>query len=268
MALGVRCRECAAARDNAAVRLTALLILVVSVTACGSQRAVEAPVTVTVTKTGPSPVSAKPTGADRVAIRRAVHAAACPRGDKCEISNILFARSDLSYVRASVYDPKIGGALAVLHKGTRWKVIGLGSSDIGCDNTPRRVRSELELVCTGDSSGGQQAAPPPTATVSEFSPSDPYNGRPGDKHFAVYYLQVKDDGLGDIGGIARVKNVGSTSLSGTFTFTFFQGGKIVGTALGSAQEVSPGQTVTVQLVSQDNMFAGRFRYQFQVDIEF
>jgi hypothetical protein len=104
--------------------------------------------------------------------------------------------------------------------------------------------------------------------VSDSAPYDPYNGRPGDKHFAVYYVQVKDDGLGDIGGIARVKNVGSTPLSGTFTFTFFQGGTIVGTAQGSAQGVSPGQTVTVQLVSQDKMFAGRFRYQFQVDIEY
>jgi hypothetical protein len=32
------------------------------------------------------------------------------------------------------------------------------------------------------------------------------------------------------------------------------------TAQGSAQEVSPGQTVTVQLVSSDPMIVGRFRY--------
>lgn len=211
------------------MRLTVLLIAALVVTACGGHRAVVAPVTVTVTKTAPSPVRAKPTSADRVAISRAVHAAACPKGDSCEITDIRFARSDSSYARASVYDPNINAGLAVLHrKDTRWKVIDLGTAYVGCDNTPRTVHRELVLVCPGEKSGSQQAAPPPpTATVSEFSPSDPYSGRPGDKHFAVYYLQVKDDGLGDIGGIARVKNVGSQSLTGTFTFTFFQSGTIV-----------------------------------------
>jgi hypothetical protein len=47
-----------------------------------------------------------------------------------------------------------------------------------------------------------------------------------------------------------------------------QSGQIVGTAQGSAEDVSPSQTVTVQLVSSDPMIAGRFRYQFQVDTEF
>jgi hypothetical protein len=166
-----------------------------------------------------------------------------------------------------VYDPKIGSAYAVLHrKGIRWKVIGLGSSDVGCDNTPPGIRHDLALVCTGDTGGQQSASSTPVATSA--ATADPYNGRPGDKHFAVYYLQLKDDGLGDIGGIARIKNIGSSSLTGSFTFTLFQSGRIVGTAQGSAQEVSPGQTVTVQLVSQDKMFYGRYRYQFQVDTEF
>jgi hypothetical protein len=237
----------------------------------------EAPVrvTVTVTKTAPAAASSKPTRADRLAIRRVVHAAACPKAEKCEISDILFAKSDSSFARVSVYDPKIGSALAVVRrKGGSWKLVDLGSAYVGCDNTPRAIHRELVLVCPGEKSGTTQAEPPPlqtttvSATVSEFAPSDPYNGRPGDKHFAVYYLQVKNDGLGDIGGIARVKNVASTSLSGSFTFTFFQGGTIVGTAAGSAQGVSPGKTVSVQIVSQDKMFAGRFRYQFQVDIEY
>jgi len=117
------------------------------------------------------------------------------KGDKCEISNILFAKSDSTYVRASVVRPEIGGRSHATRAGARWKVIDLGSSDIGCDNTSRRVRRELQLVCTGDSSGGQQAAPPPpVATASESRPLI-RTTTTGDKHFAVYYLQVKNDGL-------------------------------------------------------------------------
>jgi hypothetical protein len=94
------------------------------------------------------------------------------------------------------------------------------------------------------------------------------NTRPRDKDFVVNDLIIKDDGLGDIGGIARITNTASTSLTVTFTFTFFQNGQIVGTAQGSANDVAPGQTVTSTLVSQDPLISGQFQYQFQVDTEF
>lgn len=247
------------------MRLTFVLLAAFAVTACGSGRTAQPPVTVTVTKTV---APAQPSRADRATIRRVVHAAACRKGHKCDISDIRFAESDSSFASAGVYDPQIGGALVVMHRtSNRWKVIGLGTSDVGCDRAPKSVRLDLALDCQRDREGDQSATqPPPVATPA--APADPYNGHSGDKHFAVYALQVKDDGLGSIGGIARVKNVSSSSLTGTFTFTFFQSGQIVGTAQGSAQDVSPGQTVTVQLVSSDKMFAGRFRYQFQVDIEY
>ncbi len=106
------------------------------------------------------------------------------------------------------------------------------------------------------------AAPPPPA------PPPPPPPQAADKDFAVQVLQIQDDGLGDIGGIARITNTASTAKTATFTFTFFQGGQIVGTAEGSADAVAPGQTVTVQLVSQSPMISGTFRYQFQVDTEF
>jgi ABC-type amino acid transport system permease subunit len=106
-----------------------------------------------------------------------------------------------------------------------------------------------------------QAPPPPPP------PAPPPPSGPSDKDFAVQALQIQDDGVGDIGGIARITNTASNALTGVFTFTFFQGGQVVGTAQGSAQSVAPGQTVTVQLVSQDRMISGSFRYQFQVDSE-
>lgn len=108
---------------------------------------------------------------------------------------------------------------------------------------------------------------PPSTTVPKTSPP-PQNTRPRDKDFVVDDLIVKDDGLGDIGGIARLTNTSSTSLTVTFTFTFFQNGQIVGTAEGAANDVAPGQTVTANLVSQDPLMSGHFQYQFQVDTEF
>ena len=113
------------------------------------------------------------------------------------------------------------------------------------------------LVTTQTNVVTQAAAPPPTAASGV-----------SDKNFSVQDLQIQDDGLGDIGGIARLTNTASKSLTGTFTFTFFQGGQVIGTAQGSADSVASGQTVTVQLVSQSPMVSGQYRYQFQVDAEY
>jgi hypothetical protein len=101
------------------------------------------------------------------------------------------------------------------------------------------------------------------------APIDPYGGKIGDKHFAVEDLQLKDNGYGGIGGVARIKNVGSISLTLTYTFTFFQNDEIVGTARGCAANVAPGRTVTRLILSpRDKMIYGQFFYEFQVDSEF
>jgi hypothetical protein len=89
-----------------------------------------------------------------------------------------------------------------------------------------------------------------------------------DKDFTLEALQIRDDGAGDIGGIMRVTNIGSVQRTATFELTFFQNSQIVGTAVGSANAVAPGQTVTVDLASQDPMISGTFRYAFQVSAEF
>lgn len=113
-----------------------------------------------------------------------------------------------------------------------------------------------------------RAQPPPTPPPRPPPPASPPPAQAADKDFAVQTLQIRDDGLGDIGGIVRVTNTSAETLTATFTITFFQGGSVVGTAGGAANDVAPGQTVTVQLVSQDPIFSGNFRYQFQVDTEF
>jgi hypothetical protein len=109
---------------------------------------------------------------------------------------------------------------------------------------------------------------PPRVAKSNRPPVPAPPAEVRDKDFTVQDLVIRDDGLGDIGGIARVTNTASRALTATFTFTFFQNGSIVGTAVGIANDVAPDQTVTVALSSQDSMISGRFRYQFQVDAEF
>lgn len=155
----------------------------------------------------------------------------------------------------------IGAASAGSKKGKTSTVAGpTVTQTITRTVTRTRIRYKTKVV--------RRVAPAPTPPPSSVPPPPPPPPQASDKDFSVQALQIQDDGLGDIGGIARVTNNASTSKSGSFTFTFFQGGQIVGTASGAAQSVAPGQTVTVQLVSQSSMISGSFRYQFQVDFEY
>ena len=109
------------------------------------------------------------------------------------------------------------------------------------------------------------------ARLARKKPPAKSTGKAQDKGFVVRTLQVKDDGLGDIGGIARLTNTTKRTLTIAFTFTFFKNaGSVVGTATGTANAVAPGETVTVNLLSQDRISAlpPSFKYQFQVDAEF
>jgi hypothetical protein len=233
------------------------LFVAVGLTACAGQ--------------GTIPGTEFPTRGESAGIKSAVRVAACDEGARCAISRIRLAKSDPSYAVATFYASNVGGVLAVLHHGKRrWKVISIGSAFVGCDAVDAAIRDDLALDCPDNRHDtGQQAAPPASSPPKgPAAPADPDSGRATDKHFVVDDLQIEDDGLGDIGGFARIRNVSSEALSLTFTFTFFQSGRIVGIAQGSGSEVAPGQTITAQLVSQAEMFYGQFDYQFQVDVEF
>ena len=54
------------------------------------------------------------------------------------------------------------------------------------------------------------------------------------------------------------------------TITIFKsdGNSIFMTLMGSAQDVKPGETVTVQFVGSGALPTGTFKYNFQVDAEF
>ena len=83
-------------------------------------------------------------------------------------------------------------------------------------------------------------------------------------------IQVKNDGLGDLGGVARITYTGDDQSGGDnlFTVTLFKGKNMVGTLNGSASSVKPGTTATVQLISfnSDKYVPGPYKYDFQNDL--
>jgi len=81
-------------------------------------------------------------------------------------------------------------------------------------------------------------------------------------------IRVKDDGLGDFGGVARVTYTGANPAGGTnlFTLTVFVGGKDVAVLNGSAEDVKPGTAETVQFISGDNFVGGPYKFDFQNDL--
>ena len=68
---------------------------------------------------------------------------------------------------------------------------------------------------------------------------------------------------------ARIKNSSSKTKTGVMTITIFKsdGKTIFTTMIGSAQEVLPGEVVTVQFVGSGELPSGGFKYSFQVDME-
>ena len=107
----------------------------------------------------------------------------------------------------------------------------------------------------------------PTTVPPTTTPPPPPNS---DKGWAVVAnsLLTKNDGTGDFGGSARITNKASDFENASFTFTLFRGSVQIATLQGSAQGVSPGQTVTVKLISQNPYSAGAYTFTFQTDTSY
>jgi type II secretory pathway pseudopilin PulG len=127
------------------------------------------------------------------------------------------------------------------------------------------AEAQEQLAVQSDAAPAAPAEPPAPA---EPAPAAPASGELQDGSFTSEQPRLKDDGLGDFGGTARVTNTSDSEKSGIFTYTLFKGGDMVGTAQGSASEVGAGETATVQLVSTDEFVAGVDRVEFQVDGEY
>lgn len=102
------------------------------------------------------------------------------------------------------------------------------------------------------------AAPKPAQAAGSLSDGD----------WTAVAPKLVDDGLGDFGGDARVTNTSGEEKSGSFTFSLFKGGELVGTLIGVASDVGAGETATVSLVSTDKFQSGVDKIEFQVDADF
>jgi hypothetical protein len=116
-------------------------------------------------------------------------------------------------------------------------------------------------------------SPKPTHSPSSPAPSKTKPAAPtgtlpmADGDWRLDTLQLKNDGLGDFGGTARITYTGSDSSGGSnvFTITVLKGSTVVATLNGSADNVQPDGTETVQLISSDSWKPGKYTYDFQTD---
>lgn len=113
----------------------------------------------------------------------------------------------------------------------------------------------------------EPAAEPSTTAPETSAPATEPEGL-SDGSFSSEEPMVKDDGLGSLGGTARVTNTSDSGKTAVFTYTVFVDGAQVGTLQGSAADVEAGSTSTVQLVSTDPIVDGPYTFEFQVDTEF
>jgi len=115
--------------------------------------------------------------------------------------------------------------------------------------------------------GASESADDVPASDDGTKPSLDFPKQNGD--WRLDSLQVKDDGLGDFGGVGRITYTGGDESGGDnlFTVTLFNNaGEIIATMTGYASGVKPGQTVTTQFISSDPYKAGKFPSTFQNDL--
>ena len=92
---------------------------------------------------------------------------------------------------------------------------------------------------------------------------------PQDKGWVLQSYQVAKNVFDWFDGTARITNTNSTSMTGGWTLTIFAAdGRMLGTLEGSQSSVAPGQTVTVDLYSLDDYYAGPHRVTFQTDYSY
>ncbi|MCW2798714.1 MAG: hypothetical protein JWQ70_186 [Aeromicrobium sp.] len=137
---------------------------------------------------------------------------------------------------------------------------GSGSDDKNTSTSPSDTKKDSTKKDSSNNSGKKSSAKPNAFGSSKLPLQN------GD--WRLDSIVVKNDGLGDFGGTARITYTGDDKDGGSnvFTITAFSGKDLVATLQGSANTVRPGTTVTVQLISQDKFRSGTFKYDFQNDL--
>lgn len=105
------------------------------------------------------------------------------------------------------------------------------------------------------------STPTPPATTEAPIPADDVLSDGG---WTVDSIQLSES-LGNFSGTMRVTNTDTTTRTGFFTLTMLLDGAVVGTAIGVANDVEPGSTGTVQLLSSDPFVTGDLTYEFQTE---
>lgn len=157
--------------------------------------------------------------------------------------------------------------------------VGIGSSSSSDKATVTTASSNPTATVTVTAKASATAdgnKPAPTVTVTSTvtakaaaaaAPATkpaPAAGHQVDGDWEMVSVKIGDDGLGDFGGTARVKyNGDDPSAEGVFEVTLLNGTDVIGTLTGSANEVEPGKTVTVDLVSSDSFKKGPWKIDFQ-----
>lgn len=103
------------------------------------------------------------------------------------------------------------------------------------------------------------------ATAAPAPPAAPA-GLAEDNGWTLGSFTSKDDGLGDFDGTARVtNNTGNNVKGGVRKITLLQGSDVVSTLDGAFGPVAAGNTVSVDMLSQDKYKSGKFTPQLQID---
>ena len=126
------------------------------------------------------------------------------------------------------------------------------------------------LAGCGASTSGGTAPDASTAPAAESSAPAEESSAPAaeeDGDWKIGAIKVKKNSFG-YDGTMRVTNIVGDSRSATFTVTALdKSGGVVGTMSGVVNDVKPGKTVTVTLITTDDL-KGATKYEAQVDASF
>lgn len=146
------------------------------------------------------------------------------------------------------------------------------SAEAEVDSMRERVRELRSDLREARRNAQPEPTPPPTATPVPATPAPTPAPQAGtiheDKQWVVDSLQIEEDFAGDFAGTARIRNDASAQRSAVWTISLFKGQELVGAMQGSAQDVDPGRTVTVEFVSDDDYVDGVTRWELQTDTTF
>lgn len=156
-------------------------------------------------------------------------------------------------------------------------IIAAAASSGGSGSEDAPTASDTKSSAPKDSGKKSEDKPTKAATETADDKPEPDDGtkpsfdlpkQNGD--WRLDQMQLKDDGLGEFGGVGRITYTGDDQDGGDniFTVTVFSkdGNTILATLQGSANSVKPGQTVTTQFISGDPYKVGKFPFTFQNDL--